>query len=230
MNNRDSNAIRNISDTALWVAIYRARESERPDAHFRDPYARRLAGERGEKIAAEMQKKMSIEWPMIARTVNIDDVVRDAVAKGADMVINLAAGLDSRPYRLELPAGLRWVEVDLSDMVDHKEQALAGETPEVQTRTDKDGPPRRRGPSILFSRLNDKCSPCSGHLRGITRLPVRGRGRRSRTRFVDHPNFREWVVDSRQPPAAQDDEKDIPDARRRRRVDEIRSRRGTKLL
>src|SRR5438094_820564 len=39
-------AIRDVSDTALWVAIYRAQESERKDALFNDPYARRLAGER----------------------------------------------------------------------------------------------------------------------------------------------------------------------------------------
>ena len=42
--------IRNVSDTARWVAFYRAMESERPDAVFRDPFARRLAGERGEAI------------------------------------------------------------------------------------------------------------------------------------------------------------------------------------
>ena len=43
---KTSNPIRNVSDTALWVAVYRAMESERPDALFHDPYARQLAGER----------------------------------------------------------------------------------------------------------------------------------------------------------------------------------------
>ena len=43
--------VRNISDTALLAAIYRARETERPDAIFRDPFAQRLAGERGDQIA-----------------------------------------------------------------------------------------------------------------------------------------------------------------------------------
>ncbi len=33
--------IRNISDTARWAAVYRARETERQDALFRDPFARR---------------------------------------------------------------------------------------------------------------------------------------------------------------------------------------------
>src|SRR2546422_199488 len=44
-----SGPITHVSDTARWVALYRAMESERPDALFRDPYARRLAGERGER-------------------------------------------------------------------------------------------------------------------------------------------------------------------------------------
>jgi O-methyltransferase involved in polyketide biosynthesis len=42
------------------------------------------------------------------------------VQQGTDMVINLAAGLDSRPYRMQLPALLRWVEVDLPDMLNYK--------------------------------------------------------------------------------------------------------------
>ena len=46
----DANPIRNVSDTARWVAIYRAIESERADALFNDPFARRLGGERGEAI------------------------------------------------------------------------------------------------------------------------------------------------------------------------------------
>ena len=41
-------AIDNISDTARWVAVYRAQETARPDAIFRDPFAERLAGERGD--------------------------------------------------------------------------------------------------------------------------------------------------------------------------------------
>ena len=46
--------VRNISDTALLVAIYRARETERPDAVFGDPFARRLAGERCDHVAKSM--------------------------------------------------------------------------------------------------------------------------------------------------------------------------------
>jgi O-methyltransferase involved in polyketide biosynthesis len=44
-------------------------------------------------------------------------------------VVNLAAGLDSRPYRLALPPSLAWVEVDLPEILDEKERLLAGESP-----------------------------------------------------------------------------------------------------
>lgn len=124
----DKRVIRHISDTALWVAVYRANESERPNALFRDPYARKLAGERGAQIAKEL-KFAQPEWPYAARTVRFDEIVLGRVQDGADMVINLAAGLDTRPYRLDLPASLQWVEVDLPEITDYKEQILSGEKP-----------------------------------------------------------------------------------------------------
>ena len=122
-------SIRNISDTALWVAIYRARESERPDAIFKDPYARKLAGERGEKIAREISSRKQPDWPFVARTYAFDKIINDCIREGADTVINLAAGLDARPYRMDLPETLHWIEVDLPDMVDYKEAILKSESP-----------------------------------------------------------------------------------------------------
>src|SRR3954469_17468733 len=99
----------NVSDTALWVAHYRAEESERPDALFRDPYAQRLAGERGRRIAEAMGATSKYtRWTLVIRTVIIDRFISEAVAGGVDTVLNLGAGLDSRPYRMALPAALRW--------------------------------------------------------------------------------------------------------------------------
>ena len=45
------------------------------------------------------------------------------------MVINLAAGLDSRPYRMRLPTALRWIEIDLPDMLNYKNEVMAAERP-----------------------------------------------------------------------------------------------------
>jgi O-methyltransferase involved in polyketide biosynthesis len=51
---KSASPVSNVSDTARWVAVYRAWESARPDALFDDPYAQSLAGERGQAIAALM--------------------------------------------------------------------------------------------------------------------------------------------------------------------------------
>jgi len=122
-------ALRSISDTALLVAYHRAMESQRPDALFKDEFAVKLTETRGEQIARSLFYSRSIAWSTIVRTVLIDDIVRRLVAAGVDGVINLAAGLDARPYRLPLPASLRWIEIDLPDLVREKNEALAAETP-----------------------------------------------------------------------------------------------------
>ena len=127
-----SSPIRHVSDTALWVAIYRAMESERPDALFSDPYARRLGGERGEAIVRAMPKGQAFAWPMIVRTAVMDEILMRCVAQGATTVLNLAAGLDARPYRLPLPPALRWFHVDLPDMVGYVRERLAGEKPRCE--------------------------------------------------------------------------------------------------
>src|ERR1700719_1618865 len=121
--------IRNISDTARWVAVYRARETERTDAVFRDPFARRLAGERGEKIAASISFAEKNSWPFVARTWLTDQLISNQIKDGADMVVNLAAGLDARPYRMDLPRSLQWVEVDLPEILAHKKEILRNERP-----------------------------------------------------------------------------------------------------
>jgi methyltransferase (TIGR00027 family) len=121
--------LRHISDTALWVAVYRAQENERADALFRDPYASALAGERGRQIAALMPFALRHSWSYTARTWLVDQVIEQAVRQGTDMVINLAAGLDSRPYRMQLPPSLRWIEIDLPEMLRYKAEILAAEHP-----------------------------------------------------------------------------------------------------
>jgi methyltransferase (TIGR00027 family) len=121
--------IHDVSDTALWVAVYRARETERPDALFRDPFAAKLAGERGRQIAAKMWGSQYTQWSVVIRTVIIDDFLRTAIAGGVDTVVNLGAGLDARPYRLDLPATLRWVEVDYPAMIALKADRLRDDTP-----------------------------------------------------------------------------------------------------
>jgi methyltransferase (TIGR00027 family) len=152
----DARLIRNISDTARWVASYRAAETARPDAVFRDVYAEKLAGERGKQIAAAMPYQDKNSWPFVARTVLFDEVITEQIQAGVDTVINLAAGLDARPYRMALPASLKWIEVDLPEILEYKEGILANEKPVCSLQriradlVDVDG--RRR----LFAELGSK--------------------------------------------------------------------------
>ena len=126
--------ISNVSDTARWVAVYRARETARPDALFHDPYAQLLAGQRGQEIAAFMPRQARNGWPMIGRTKLMDDLIMAAIAEGCDCVLNLAAGFDTRPYRLAVPSSLRWIEADLPALTEEKAQLLKDAEPRCQLR------------------------------------------------------------------------------------------------
>jgi methyltransferase (TIGR00027 family) len=125
--------ITNISDTARWVAVYRAMETARPDAIFRDPFAERLAGERGREIVHELKGGRQMAWAMIVRTAVLDEMILDRVRNGGvDTVINLAAGLDTRAWRLDLPRSLRWFDIDLPEMVAYKADVMRNEPPVCQ--------------------------------------------------------------------------------------------------
>ena len=50
------------------------------------------------------------------------------------MVVNLAAGLDACPYRMDLPSSLQWIEVDLPEILAHKEELLRDEKPVCQLK------------------------------------------------------------------------------------------------
>ncbi|MBV8928460.1 MAG: class I SAM-dependent methyltransferase, partial [Mycobacteriaceae bacterium] len=121
--------ISNVSDTARWMAVYRATESARPDALFHDPLADRLAGDQGRAIVAAAPRMLRTGWWLVARTKIIDDTIARAIADGCDRVLNLAAGLDTRPYRLDLPPDFVWIEADLPALLAEKDHLLADQTP-----------------------------------------------------------------------------------------------------
>ncbi len=116
--------ISHVSDTAHWVAMYRALESERPDALFDDPYARRMAGELGSSIIREIPHGASMAWAVVVRTVVVDEIVLTCIKNGATRVLNLGAGLDTRAFRLGLPPSVRWFDVDLPRVVKHRRACL----------------------------------------------------------------------------------------------------------
>ena len=188
-------SLRNISDTALWVAAYRARESERADALFHDPFARKLAGPRGEKIAKELEQGQRYDWPYVSRTLRFDQIISQQVQQGADMVINLAAGLDARPYRMDLPASLKWVEVDFPAMIDYKDEILAGEKPRCaleRVKLDLSDVPARRA---LFQRLGSGARKVLVATEGLLVYLTRDENIALAQDLAAQPSFREWVID-----------------------------------
>ena len=191
--------IRDISDTARWMAVYRARESERDDAVFHDPFARALAGEHGELIAKALTFTEKNAWSFNARTYLFDRFVTRLVKHGADMVVNLAAGLDTRPYRLTLPPSLRWVEVDLPDILDYKEEILAGAKPvcELQrVRLDLSNEDGRRG---LFTDLGRRAKQVAVISEGLViYLMADAVGALARD-LAGPPSFQHWALDLASP-------------------------------
>ena len=191
--------IRNISDTARWVAVYRARETERTDAVFCDPFARRLAGERGEQIALSMSFAEKNSWPFVARTWLIDHVISTQVKLGTDMVVNLAAGLDTRPYRMNLPGSMQWIEVDLPDILAYKEDVLRNETPVCQLERVRLDLSDMRGRRELFSQLGRRAKRAlvisEGLLVYLDEEEVTSLGQD----LAVAPSFQHWVIDLASP-------------------------------
>ncbi len=117
--------MKNISETAYLVAMYRALETERKDALFQDFLARRLAGGLGEILVEVIGEKQKVTSTIAIRTKIIDELIVQIVeSENIDLVVNIAAGLDTRPYRLSLPSSLRWIEIDLPEILWYKEKQL----------------------------------------------------------------------------------------------------------
>jgi methyltransferase (TIGR00027 family) len=120
-----------VSLTSLSIAAQRAIESDRTGALFRDPFARRLAGSEGFRVAYELAElsrlPMSPEFPSMfaVRTRFYDDRVVAAVADGIRQVVVVAAGMDTRAYRLDWPPDTDLFEIDRPEAFDYKEPILA---------------------------------------------------------------------------------------------------------
>src|SRR5205085_2931464 len=121
--------VRNVSDTARWAAYFRAEETKRPDAIFRDPFAQRLCGQHGVDIANTLPDGNKHAWAWVTRTYLFDHFITHELQQGTDLVLNLSAGLDARPFRMNLPASLQWIEIDLPEILAYNEGILALASP-----------------------------------------------------------------------------------------------------
>jgi len=140
--------ITHVSDTALMVAACRAHETELEDAFVRDPFAARLAGERGRAILDALPHSSVVRFGLAIRTRCVDDLLLEALAAyPITTVSSVGCGLDTRPWRLDLAPSLRWIEIDFADMLDYKDELMSGETPRCRRErltVDLNDPAQRR--------------------------------------------------------------------------------------
>jgi methyltransferase (TIGR00027 family) len=192
--------VSHVSDTARWVAMYRAMESDRPDALFRDPYARKLAGPEGEAILRGIPKGQSLAWPMIVRTQVMDELILRTIKQdGIDTVLNLAAGLDARPYRLPLPAALRWVEADFPDVIAYKQSHLAGDQPRCVLESASADLTDDHARRALFERVNASAKRTLVVTEGLIAYLQREQVAGLASDLSAQMSFRWWLIDLASP-------------------------------
>jgi len=125
--------VQHVSDTALMVAACRALETARADGLVRDPFAERLAGPRGDAMLRGITGWQLMCFGIGVRTRFLDDLVIETIARESiEVVLSVGAGLDTRPWRLELRPDLRWIEADFPEMLSYKTRAMAAEEPKCR--------------------------------------------------------------------------------------------------
>jgi methyltransferase (TIGR00027 family) len=123
-----------VSETALGAAEMRSEESLRPDPLVDDPYAAAFVAAAPPLFPdlpsivddpALAALKDEFVTGIAIRTRFYDDYLFTACAAGCRQVVLLAAGLDTRAFRLNWPVDLRFFEVDLPELFVFKEKVLA---------------------------------------------------------------------------------------------------------
>ena len=123
-----------LQATARWTAAVRADESTRPDRLFEDPWAAALAGPEGAAWLAGRPPGSTL--PIAIRTRFFDDWLSAAAGSGIGQVALLAAGFDTRAYRLAWPDGTIVFELDRPGVLAEKTAVLeaAGARPACDRR------------------------------------------------------------------------------------------------
>ncbi len=159
----ETTTIQDALDMARFTAAQRARESKRERPLVRDPYADLLAGERGAALLDYYADMLGNGRAIGLRSAVYDEVlVKTIKREKIDTVINLAAGFDTRPYRLTLlPSELRWIEADLPEVLAYKRERLSDVQPICHLeRVELDV----TDAEALGNRLSESCASASNAL------------------------------------------------------------------
>ncbi|WP_031469468.1 SAM-dependent methyltransferase [Sciscionella sediminilitoris] len=106
-----------VAHTSRLTAAMRAAESRRPDALFTDPFAERLAGASARQLAEDFDGGPTIP----VRTRYFDDAFAEL---RPSQIVVLAAGMDTRAFRLDFAPGTTLFELDRPAVLAHKERVI----------------------------------------------------------------------------------------------------------
>jgi len=113
-----------VSYTAQWMAAARALESERDDALYTDPLARDLAAPKGFELIERYEGGGLLPFISI-RTKYLDESIEEALADGSiKQVVLIAAGMDTRAFRLDWAKDTTVYEVDHGPLIEEKRRRL----------------------------------------------------------------------------------------------------------
>jgi methyltransferase (TIGR00027 family) len=166
-----------VGSTALFVAAARALEAQKPDAVAVDPFAeifcRAVGGQWADVLdgaAPEHALKSEFGADFVnfqgVRTKYFDTYFTKAAAAGVRQIVLLAAGLDSRAYRLDWPAETVVFELDQPQVLDFKRATLAGVRP-TANRREVAVDLRGDWPRALLERGFDPSSPSAWIAEGL---------------------------------------------------------------
>lgn len=123
----------NVSATAYWMAAYRSIEQGEKYPLFIDTFSAEIAEPKGFQFLKNLSFGLHYEWIFNTRTKVIDNLIIETLQKEQiDVVINLAAGFDMRPFRLNLHPNLKWVEIDHENIILQKNKVTKNQTPNCQ--------------------------------------------------------------------------------------------------
>ena len=116
-----------VAKTSLLTAAMRAAETNRTDSEgrlFVDPFAELLAGEEGMGLRQKAIDASGDQPAIAIRTAFMDQKILNAVQGGVRQIVMLAAGMDTRCYRLPFPFKVKLFELDRQEVFDYKKSKL----------------------------------------------------------------------------------------------------------
>jgi methyltransferase (TIGR00027 family) len=194
----ETELIQDVSDTSRWIAAYRAQETARPDAVFKDPLAAKLAGSRGIEMVKATPNTQAMAFAMVMRTSAIDKHIQTALAHGIDTVINLGAGLDTRPYRMQLPPHLKWIEVDFPHLIGYKNEILKDEKPVCSLQRIAADLSKFEERQELFTRLDNQTKKALVISEGVIAYLTNNQAAQLSKDMFAMPHFHYWILDYNQ--------------------------------